>query len=228
MEQSLYRLCLGALCAMLLLSSIWYDPNGESECVGSIDAELIFIDPGHGGMDPGMVGKNCNEADINLAISLKLADILHESGYLVVLSRETKAGLSRSGEWNKAEDMELRRHMAAISGASAVISIHQNSYPDAACRGAQVFYSDNYPHNRVFAELMQQYLAAASPVENHRQALINNDYKMLRDASIPSLIIECGFLSNPEEEALLMDESYQLRIAAAIADGLKAYLSPQQ
>lgn len=185
----------------------------------------ILIDPGHGGADPGKAGTLKNESIINLSISLKLAEKLTNKNFNVIMTRTTETGLFAQGstKWDKTADMDLRKSMIISSNAAMLISIHQNAYPDSRCRGAQIFYSDISDENKKLADLLQSKLKLISPFENKRQPQINNNLKMLRDNTIPSAIVECGFLSNKEEEYLLNTEEYQEKIAQAVYEGICAY-----
>ncbi len=185
----------------------------------------ILIDPGHGGADPGKAGTLKNESIINLSISLKLAEKLMNKNFNVVMTRTEETGLFAQGsdKWDKTVDMDLRKSMITSSNASMLISIHQNAYPDSRCRGAQIFYSDISEENKKLADLLQSKLKLISPFENKRQPQINNNLKMLRENTIPSAIVECGFLSNKEEEYLLNMEEYQEKIAQAVYEGICTY-----
>ena len=99
-----------------------------------------------------------------------------EKGYLVELTRVENEGLSENGNWNKEEDMRIRKEKIVLSECDIFISLHQNSYADTSCKGAQVFYSENLPENRVLADLIQDKLKKTAPFENKRTALINNEY----------------------------------------------------
>ena len=180
----------------------------------------VVIDAGHGGWDPGKTGKNgLNEKDINLDIAQKTADFLEEAGADVYITRTSDSAL---GE-NKRSDMKKRIDIIENSKADIMISIHQNSYPSEKAKGAQVFYFRKSENGHLLADCIQKSLIQCLDEKNTRTAKENNNYYVLKNTDIPSVIIECGFLSNPEEERLLNTEEYRLKTAWAIFDGILTY-----
>lgn len=185
-----------------------------------LDNFTIVIDAGHGGWDPGKTGKNgLNEKDINLDIAQKTADFLEEAGADVYITRTSDSAL---GE-NKRSDMKKRIDIIENSKADIMISIHQNSYPSEKAKGAQVFYFRKSENGHLLADCIQKSLIQCLDEKNTRTAKENNNYYVLKNTDIPSVIIECGFLSNPEEERLLNTEEYRLKTAWAIFDGILTY-----
>ncbi len=181
----------------------------------------VLIDVGHGGVDGGAVSiSGVKEADINLEIALRLKDVLKRRGYDVVMTREQDVSL---GE-DKNGDMRRRRELIETSGQAITISIHQNFFPDSSCSGPQVFYAETSLEGRKLADIIQQHVNVASASEKPRLAM-KGDYYIVRSGSVPAVIIECGFISNPEEEAKLLTPSYQLKLAKAISDGAQEYLN---
>lgn len=181
--------------------------------------------PGHGGFDPGKVGVNKSlEKDINLAISKKLSDILASSGYTVYMTRTEDVALCQGDEKSKKlTDMKNRVAMIEEKAPNLVVSIHQNSF-SAGTKGAQVFYHTKSEEGKRLAGILQQTIREAVGDDNHRVEKANDSYYMLRKVSCPLVIVECGFLSNPEEEAMLQDEEYQKKMALGIAEGVENYL----
>ena len=190
----------------------------------------IVIDAGHGGSDPGKIGVNdCLEKDINLAIALKLKEIFEKNGIKVVMTRESDAGLYSEDATNKkAEDMQNRCKLIDESNALFTISIHQNSYTTSNIKGAQVFYYGQSQKGKELAEQLQSALIEQVSPQNHRAAKANESYYLLRKTSTPTVIVECGFLSNPEEAELLLQEDYQNKLTAAIYSGVSAYLNRER
>lgn len=190
------------------------------------EPKVVVIDPGHGGIDPGKVGVNGSlEKDINLAISMKLKECLLEKGYEVVMTREDGEGLYTENDVNKkAADMNRRCEIIEGSGAKLTVSIHQNSYTDADVSGAQVFYYKHSVQGKKLAEILQEQLKDKLDKENNRMCKSNDSYYMLIHTSCPTVIVECGFLSCPGEEARLADEAYQQMIAQAIAEGIDIFM----
>lgn len=185
----------------------------------------IVIDPGHGGFDPGKVGVNQTlEKDINLAISKKLNDKLSASGYTVYMTRTTDKALCQGTESSKKlTDMKNRVAMIEETKPDLVVSIHQNSF-SAGTKGAQVFYHTSSEAGKRLAGIIQKTIRESVGDDNHRVEKANDSYFMLRKVTCPLVIVECGFLSNPEEEALLNDEKYQKRMANGIAEGIENFL----
>lgn len=188
---------------------------------------VVAIDPGHGGFDPGKVGvSGALEKDINLSISWKVKQQLEKKGIQVVMTRTTDQGLYDEGETNKkSADMRNRVETIQASGAAVAVSIHQNSFTDTVSKGSQVFYYTESEEGKRLANLIQTSIKETLKDDNHRVEKGNNDYYMLRKVNCPIVIVECGFLSNPMEEALLLEEDYQKKIAKGISKGIVKYLT---
>ena len=171
----------------------------------------IVVDAGHGGDDPGKIGINdALEKDINLQIALKLQKILEQNNIKVVMTRNTDAGLYSEGATNKkAED------------------IHQNSYTSPEIQGAQVFYYGQSENGKKLAEILQTALIEQVDPDNHRAAKANESYYLLKKTPTPTVIVECGFLSNPIEAELLLQDDYQDQLVNAIYTGIKTYLGDE-
>lgn len=182
--------------------------------------KIIVIDPGHGGFDPGKTGTNGeNEKVINLKISQKLQEYLEQSGSYVILTRETDEALGD----NKNEDFKKRKEIVNESEADILVSIHQNSFPKINAKGAQVFYYNSSESGKLLAQCIQDNIYNIADSSNQRQIKANTDYYMLRVSKIPAVIVECGFLSNTEDEAKLNTEEYQQKMAWAIYSGIVDY-----
>lgn len=186
---------------------------------------VIVVDCGHGGSDPGKVGAgDILEKDINLQIGKKVKKKLEKKGYEVIMTREKDEILSRGTDGSKkVQDMKARVALINKTAPALAISIHQNSYQDSEVCGAQVFYYAHSEEGEEAAGVMQEALLQVNP-DNKRQAKANDNYYLLKRTEVPTIIVECGFLSNPEEAALLSDEEYQKKIAKAVVDGLEKYL----
>lgn len=194
------------------------------------EKKTVVIDAGHGGFDPGKVGiNNVLEKDINLAIALKLQVLLEENDYHVVMVRTEDIGLYNEGDRNKkSNDMKNRVQMINEANPLLTISIHQNSYLTSDVKGAQVFYHSSSSGSQQLAELLQQQLITTLADGNHRVAKSNESYYLLKKTSCPIVIVECGFLSNPTEAKLLLDDHYQDKIAWAIHLGALQFLNENQ
>lgn len=149
----------------------------------------------------------------------KLTEYLEQGGAEVILTRDSDAALGKG----KKADMAERKKIANETGADILVSIHQNAFPSAKAKGAQVFYHKSSEKGKVLAECVQESLRSRVDGSNMRQAKENKDYYILRTTGIPAVIVECGFLSNAEEERLLNDADYQEKLAWAIYCGILDY-----
>ncbi len=207
---------------ILLFAGIGYSLGTSSGEVFSLEKKVILIDPGHGGDDPGkVVSKGDKEKEINLIISGYLCKYLEQSGASVRTTRNDDEALAKS----KREDLRLRRKLADSDEVDAMISIHQNFYPADNVKGAQVFYPVASEEGKQLADLIQARLKELSGGENTRVTKENNSYYILKNQKKPSVIVECGFLSNPDENKLLNSEEYQKKIAWAIYIGIADYFA---
>lgn len=186
----------------------------------------VVIDPGHGGDDPGKIGINdALEKDINLSISFYLKDNLEAAGYNVIMTRTDGSGLYTSSDYNKKlADMKKRCEIIETNNADIVVSVHQNSYNDGAVTGSQVFYYTHSTEGKRLAETIQMSFKTNVDENNTRMAKSNDSYYMLLHTPCPTVICECGFLSNWEEASRLCTDEYQIKLAAAISEGIKQYL----
>ena len=202
---------------------LWQEKDFEAN--PSVDKRIVVVDPGHGGVDPGKVGNNnVVEKDVNLQIALALQKTLEDKGFTVVLTRTEDVGLYSEDDSNKkSADMKARCEIISQVLPDVVISIHQNSYTDSSVCGAQVFYYTNSEKGRLFGETIQKQLVAIEGM-NPRTAKANNEYYMLINTPSPTVIVECGFLSNEKEAKLLCDKEYQQKIADAISEGTIDFL----
>ncbi len=140
------------------------------------------------------------------------------------MTREDSGGLYSETDVNKkAADMNKRCEIIEKAGADIVVSIHQNSYPEPDVSGAQVFYYKHSSQGQKLAEILQEQLKDKLDKDNHRACKSNDNYYMLIHTPCPTVIVECGFLSCPSEEAKLADEAYQQKIAEALTAGIEEY-----
>ena len=188
----------------------------------------VVIDAGHGGFDPGKVGINkLLEKDINLSIAIKLQKLLEFHGINVIMTREEDVDLSSgSGSAHERKQKDMKERVKIINSGAAVfaISIHQNSFSQSSIKGAQVFYYHNSDPGKILAETLQDYLKETLNDGNHRLAKANNTYYLLKESNCSLVIVECGFLSNPEEAKKLSNDEYQSKVAWAIHLGVLKYL----
>ena len=190
---------------------------------------LIVIDPGHGGYDPGKIGINqLLEKDVNLAIAKLLRYNLEAAGAEVILTREEDCSLCGEGE-EQAKVRDLKRRIQIMEEAEpvAVVSIHQNSYPEEYVHGAQVFYYCTSKEGQALASALQERLREVDP-SNERQIKDNDSYFLLKKTAVPVVIAECGFLSNWEEAEKLGSEAYQEELAWALYLGIVDFLEQKR
>lgn len=188
---------------------------------------VIVVDAGHGGMDPGKVGVNNElEKEINLAIAYELAERIQESGMTAVMTRTSDDGLySQEASNKKMDDLNKRISIIEESKCVLAVSIHQNSYSDGSVKGAQVFYFKNSQEGKKIAGFIQECLEKDFEDGSNRPIKENDNYYMLKKSQAPTIIVECGFLSNSEEAEKLSDSDYQKRMADSICDGIIMYLN---
>lgn len=175
----------------------------------------------HGGDDPGKIGVHGElEKDINLKIAKKLKKELEARGIKVLMTRKGKGGLSdASAENKKVQDLKKRVDLINEIKPKLAVSIHQNSYETADVKGAQVFYYKDSQEGEEMAKKIQKSLTGLSG-EHNRPIKANDTYFMLKRTKVPTLIVECGFLSNPEEASMLSDDGYQEKMSKTVADGI--------
>lgn len=220
--------CLTAVCGAiaLLCYSILHITD---KAVSSVTKErpFLLIDPGHGGQDGGAsTDDGALEDDINLSISLNLRDMLHLCGYRVEMTRREDTSIvhtddSANRSW-KVNDMYNRLEM--YNAALLTVSIHQNHFSQSQYHGAQIFYSTNRPESRDIATCIRQQIITLLQPENKRELKpAGENIFLLHNAQTPAMIVECGFLSNPQEAAKLQDAQYQQQMAFAICCGVLQY-----
>lgn len=214
--------------SMLILFSVF--TMQTKACVESNDSKVILIDPGHGGIDGGAQSKNGTiEKDINLQISLKLKENLMNKGYTVYMTRDIDEGLYQKGTTireKKRDDLKRRTEMKVETNCDIFVSIHQNMFAQSKCYGAQVWYAANDKSSSL-ANVVQDSLKETIKDNNKRVAKPAGEaYLILRDKfDGASVLVECGFLSNPEEEARLKSEEHQNLIVEGISLGIDRYFS---
>ena len=222
---------ISLFCVMLLLafSIFLIDSHLDTVMSESISSpkHIVVIDAGHGGFDSGKVGIDGTlEKDVNLSIAKKLEKLLTAADIEVVMTRHTDEGLYTSGSADKKrEDMDFRVSLMNKSKPDCIISIHQNSYPDSSIEGAQVFYYTESSSGKHLAVLLQNSLIDSVDPLNHRKEKADCSYYLLKNATSPMAIVECGFLSNWEESKKLVDDTYQHKLAWAIHLGVLQYLN---
>lgn len=187
----------------------------------------VVIDAGHGEPDGGAVSSGgVAEAGLNLSIALKLKDSLEELGYNVILTRDKEKNVADSDKQTpirtmKVSDINNRIKIVNESQADLLISIHMNNFQDSKYFGWQTFYKKNSDDSKMIAENIQNGISNNIDRKNDRVALPITNIKLIDKAIIPAVIVECGFLSNPEDLRLLLTDEYQQQIVNGIVEGLE-------
>ena len=224
---------MGLLMAgLVLVAAVVCGRNGgvreaASKQANHTDSRLVIIDAGHGGDDPGKIGVDgVQEKDLNLKMALALRDLLEQQDVEVLMTREDAGGLYDERTSNKkVQDMRRRCELINREKPACVISIHKNSYHEESIHGAQVFYYKTSKESGELAKILQKELARVVEPTNHRQAKANDTYYLLKKTEAPTVIVECGFLSNWDECAKLQNEEYQAKLVWAIQMGVLKYLN---
>lgn len=188
---------------------------------------VVVVDAGHGGIDGGAVGikTKVQESDLNLEIAKRLKDKLKDAGVNVVMTRNSYGGLyGTTAKGFKRRDLEKRVKIINSANADAFVSIHLNCYSSSSRRGATTFFCKGKIEGEKLAQSIQKHFNTLSGQPKDYQSL-KGDYYLLNESNCPSVICECGFLSSPEDEALLLTEEYQNEIAEKIFYGIIEYLS---
>ena len=232
MKQKVIEPVLGVCLLAMVVMAVKY---GSIHVTGSGDAYIketpvVVVDAGHGGTDPGKVGVDGSlEKDINLAVAERLKTYLEQDDVKVIMTRETDTGLySEADSRKKMADMKKRCEIIEESGADLVVSIHQNSYHEEPVSGGQVFYYRDSSKGKALAEILQDRFDYVLGDQNRRLPKANGNYYLLLHVKCPIVIVECGFLSNRKEAALLNSGEYQDKLAYTIHMGIMEYLNKKQ
>lgn len=194
---------------------------GESQVVleleGSpLSGRQIWVDPGHGGHDPGALGPSgSQEKQVNLGVALRLRDLLVQAGAQVQLTRQD----------DRFVELRARIQGANAAKADIFVSIHANSASNPQAAGIETYYWDNHPDSARLAQAIHRHLVEDLGLRD--RGVKKNDYLVLREAQMPAVLVELGFISNPEEERLLTDPSFQQRAAIAIQKGIFDYFQQE-
>lgn len=184
---------------------------------------VIFVDPGHGGRDPGTSYGNILEKDLVLKISEELRDQLSKKGAIVYMTRETDDDLSSQwDERKKRGDLYRRILMYKKYDAELYLSIHLNYYSDSSESGAEVLYNPINPQNKIFGEILMNRFKTSLGT---KRKLKKTDLYMYKNTTVPGVLIECGFLSNPNERYLLQIANYQKKLSKIITDSVIYYFN---
>lgn len=189
----------------------------------------IVIDPGHGGEDGGAVANDIVEKDINLSISKKLKSVFRSSGFNVVLIRDKDEMINTDGDTigsKKISDMKNRLSIYNQNENNVVISIHQNKFTQEKYSGTQVFYSFKNSNSEVLAQSIRNSIVTYLQPDNNRECKkTTKDIYLLYNANVPSVIVECGFISNVAEAEKLKTDDYQNQLTYSIYIGFLEYIN---
>jgi len=182
--------------------------------------KVIYVDPGHGGRDPGAIYKDIYEAPINLQISDKLVEKLEKLGAIVYMTRTGDYDISNPNAWNKKHsDLQNRVNLIEKVNADLFLSIHLNADTSNKWKGAQVFYDDVNTKNKVLAEKLQE--SFKKNLKSTRKVKeISTYYMYRRIKNVPGALVEVGFLTNADERYLLRQNAYQNKVCNAIIEGV--------
>ena len=229
--RTVYLLIFGVILLvviLVLISSFSNIAMLASRDVERISMPTVIIDAGHGGEDSGAEVDGVLEKDINLSVARKTAAILRLCGYQVKMVRDEDISVysddAQTLREKKVSDLNNRVKLFNENENSLVVSIHQNKFESSQYHGAQIFYSTNHPESAELAKAIQTSVVMLLQNDNTRELKpAGKDIYILRHAEVPAVIVECGFLSNPEERQMLTDEAYQQELAYAIAMGVIEY-----
>lgn len=199
------------LCAMDITLQTSMQRNGRS----------ILIDPGHGGSDPGAVSKNgTKESLLNIQVSMYLMEYLKNYGYDVILTRGMNTEIVGADE---GLSNAQRKNIISKTNCDVFVSIHMNKYSDPSVHGAETLYYSESEDSKLLAETIQKAMKNYVDKDNKRSVKAKDDLFVLKASKAPSVLVECGYISNPTEEAKLVTVEYQRKIAYAICCGIMVY-----
>ena len=228
--KTIYLIILAVLLISFCIVMFSAFSNITAHTSADIDDRItVIIDAGHGGEDGGAEVDGILEKDINLSIADKLADTLRLCGVRVTAIRDEDISVyddsAQTLREKKVSDLKHRVEIVNGSENNILVSIHQNKFDNSAYSGAQVFYSSNNDKSRVLAESIRNSVVSLLQNDNTRELKpANSDIYLLDNATVPAVIVECGFLSNDEERAKLLDSGYQSEMAYSIAMGVLEYI----
>lgn len=204
------------------------EPETKETVALPVSNKVIVVDAGHGEPDGGAVSSNgISEAEINLKIALKLQNLLEQSGATVILTRSDENGIydldKETLKQKKVSDIKNRVKIGNSSSADIFVSIHLNKIPQQQYSGWQTFFKKDCENGKKLATAIQENLKQAVQKENDRVPMKIDNVYIVKNVEIPLTIVECGFLSNTEEEKQLQDDNYQNRLSWGIYNGIIDY-----
>lgn len=219
-----------ALIILLILVPIFL--SNHSVAVFNSSRRTIVVDPGHGGIDGGASSGGLLEKNVNLEISLKLRNILINSGLNVVMTRDSDVSLESKSNLNASRyrrDLHGRKVIIDQHNPTAFISVHMDSYKNSSARGVKIFYHSTSEEGKKLAQsisdkINKMVFEEFLNTQNVKAEIAPGDYYLLRSCKAPGVIVETGFISNPTDQQLIQREDYQQVMAKAIAEGAIDYI----
>ncbi|GGH85274.1 N-acetylmuramoyl-L-alanine amidase [Pullulanibacillus pueri] len=222
---------LGVLLLILIINYEVITRHSWDQWHLPLAGRIIVLDPGHGGADGGAESGDVQEDDIALEITKKLRDYLQEAGALVIMTREKDKDLADEGlkglSKRKSQDLQRRVEIINHSDADMFVSIHLNKIPASQWHGAQTFYHPKSEDNKKLASFIQDSLRKNLENTDRLAKEIGHIY-LLKQSKVPSSLVEVGFLSNPSEKQLLVQNDYQNKIAESIYNGILRYYTKEK
>lgn len=217
--------------SLLTVGTYLTDKIAVDTTSGNLSDKTVIIDPGHGGFDGGTSAADGTvEKDLNLQIALKLNEILNSMGIRTVMTRTDDTGTNDDSaqtiRQKKVSDIKNRLKIIEETPDAVFVSIHQNHFEQSKYSGAQVFYSKNNPHSHTLAENIRfRFVTVLQPDNTREIKQSGSEIYLLHHSAVPSVMVECGFLSNTEETKKLKDENYQRKLAFTVAMGIVDYFN---
>lgn len=219
-----------AAALLLVLTAVGFAQTAIKEQKPLYRDISVIVDAGHGSPDGGAVGlSGSQEKDINLSIATILKGVLESNGIPVIMTRSSDNAIYDSSaktiREKKRSDLNNRLKIMNSSNAGLFVSIHMNSFEDKSVSGVYTFYNKSYPDIKVLAENIQNNIHSITKAKTHDVKAAENRIFLMKNAPMPAVLVECGFLTNPEEEKKLLNSEYQEKIAWAIGDAISDYYS---
>ena len=229
MKQRQKKLCAMVLGGVVLTGAVWFALSSlgrtlESRAVGlpTTTRPVVILDPGHGGVDGGAQGNGIVEKEVNLAIAKKVREFCVLFGFEVQMTRQEDISIHDEGKETiraqKNSDLKNRLAMMTADPTSVAVSIHLNKFPQSRVKGAQVFYAPRSQGSELLAQTIQDNFRGLLQPDNTRQIKKADSslFLLYNNTVTPAVLVECGFLSNPEEDQRLQSADYQLQLASAL------------
>ena len=230
LEFAIFCIISALISLIFILPMAHFEIPLASEKAGMISSVTIVLDAGHGGEDGGCEGNGLIEKDLNLDITMRVASLLRGQGVNVVLTREVDELLyDKSSDYDgkkKYQDVRRRLEIAQNQENPVLVSIHMNYFAQTQYSGLQVWYSKFDTRSRLLANLIQNNVKTVlQPNNNRKTKEATSSIFLLDNATFPAILIECGFLSNPNEARALSDENYRQKLAEIIFNSIMTYIS---